>query len=70
MKLDRIAQDIATAQKKAAHWQNRVEELQKLYQETENTEIIQLVREVGMTPAQLAEFLKKQSLTEVIRDEK
>lgn len=60
MKIERIDQELEKARAKAAEWQAKVRELEKLRQEEENTQIVQMVRALNMTPSQLADFLKNQ----------
>lgn len=63
MKIERIDQELEKARAKAAEWQAKVRELEKLRQEEENTQIVQMVRALNMTPSQLADFLKNQKAT-------
>lgn len=60
MKIERIDQELEKARAKAAEWQAKVRELEKLRQEEENTQIVQMVRALNMTPSQLADFLNNQ----------
>ena len=50
---------------KAAEWQAKIRELEKQKQEEENSQIVQAVRSLKLTPAQLMAFLNdpKNSLT-------
>ena len=52
-------EELEKNQAKIAELQARNRELQKKIRESENTDILGLVRAVNMTPEELAEFLKK-----------
>lgn len=65
MKIERIDQELEKARAKAAEWQAKVRELEKLRQEEENTQIVQMVRALNMTPSQLSDFLKNQKAAPV-----
>ena len=51
--------------RQAAEWQTKIRELEKQKQEEENSQIVQAVRSLKLTPAQLMAFLNdpKNSLT-------
>ena len=52
-------EELEKNQAKIAELQARNRELQKKIRESENTDILGLVRAVNMTPEELAEFLKQ-----------
>ena len=52
-------EELEKNQAKIAELQARNRELQKKIRESENTDILGLVRAVNMTPEELADFLKK-----------
>ena len=58
-------QELEKAREKAAEWQAKIRELEKQKQEEENSQIVQAVRSLKLTPAQLMAFLNdpKNSLT-------
>ena len=64
-RLEKIERDLEKAREKAAECQNKVRELEKQKQEEENSQIVQAVRSLKLTPAQLMAFLNdpKNSLT-------
>ena len=64
-RLEKIEKDLEKAREKAAECQNKVRELEKQKQEEENSQIVQAVRSLKLTPAQLMAFLNdpKNSLT-------
>ena len=57
--------ELEKAREKAAEWQAKIRELEKQKQEEENSQIVQAVRSLKLTPAQLMAFLNdpKNSLT-------
>ena len=57
--------ELEKAREKAAEWQLIIRELEKQKQEEENSQIVQAVRSLKLTPAQLMAFLNdpKNSLT-------
>lgn len=57
-KLDRIGADLEKARKKQAEWTARVKDLERRYQEEENTEIHDMVHAANLNPKQLSELLK------------
>ena len=64
-RLEKIEKDLEKAREKAAECQAKVRELEKQKQEEENSQIVQAVRSLKLTPAQLMAFLNdpKNSLT-------
>lgn len=58
MKIERIDAELTKARAKAAEWQAKVKELEHQRQEEENLQIVNTVRTLNMTPAQLAAFLQ------------
>ena len=64
-RLEKIEKDLEKAREKAAECQNKVRELEKQKQEEENSQIVQAVRSLKLTPAELMAFLNdpKNSLT-------
>ena len=55
----KLREEMEKNQAKIAELQARNRELQKKIRESENTDILGLIREVNMTPEELAEFLKQ-----------
>ena len=64
-RLEKIEKDLEKAREKAAECHAKVRELEKQKQEEENSQIVQAVRSLKLTPAQLMAFLNdpKNSLT-------
>ena len=64
-KIDKLDKELEKAREKAAEWQAKIRELEKQKQEEENSQIVQAVRSLKLTPAQLMAFLNdpKTSLT-------
>ena len=64
-KIDKLDKELEKAREKAAEWQAKIRELEKQKQEAENSQIVQAVRSLKLTPAQLMAFLNdpKNSLT-------
>lgn len=58
-KLEKIEKDLGKARERLADAQAKVKELEGAYTEEENAMIVQVVRKVKMTPAELAAFLSK-----------
>ena len=56
-KIQRIDQDIAKVREKIAEYQDKLKTLEAQKTEAENLEIVQMVRAVRMTPAQLSAML-------------
>ena len=55
----KLREEMKKNQAKIAELQARNRELQKKIRESENTDILGLIRAVNMTPEELAEFLKQ-----------
>ena len=64
-KIEKIDRELEKARDKAAEWAAKVRELERQRQEEENSQIVQAVRSLKLTPAQLMAFLNdpKNSLT-------
>ena len=64
-RLEKIEKDLEKAREKAAEWQAKIRDLEKQKQDEENSQIVQAVRSLKLTPAQLMAFLNdpKNSLT-------
>ena len=56
-KIERIDQEIAKTREKIAEQQEKLKDLETQKTEAENLEIVQMVRAVRMTPAQLSAML-------------
>ena len=56
-RLEKIEKDLEKAREKAAECQAKVRELEKQKQEEENSQIVQAVRSLKLTPAELMAFL-------------
>lgn len=56
-RLEKIEKELLKAREKAAEWQARVRDLEKQKQEEENVMIVQAVRSLKLTPAELLSFL-------------
>lgn len=65
-KIDKLDKELEKAREKAAEWQAKIRELEKQKQEEENSQIVQAVRSLKLTPAQLMAFLNdpKNSLSQ------
>lgn len=57
-RLDRIGAELEKARAKYDHWGERVKELERKYQEVENTEIQEMVHAANLTPDKLAQLLQ------------
>jgi len=57
-KLKKIDSDISKTKAKVSEYTTKLRELEKLRLETENTEIVALVREVNISPNELMTFIK------------
>ena len=57
-KIDKLDKELEKAREKAAEWQAKIRELEKQKQEEENSQIVQAVRSLKLTPAELMAFLK------------
>ena len=56
-KIERLRDDLAKAEEKAAEWQARVKDIRRQITEHENMEILQLVHSVAATPEELRGLL-------------
>lgn len=56
-KIDKLDKELEKAREKAAEWQAKIRELEKQKQEEENSQIVQAVRSMKLTPAELLAFL-------------
>ena len=56
-KIDKIDRELEKAREKAAEWQGKIRELEKQKQEEENSQIVQAIRSLKLTPAELMAFL-------------
>ena len=56
-KIDRLKEDLAKAEEKAAQWQARAKDLRRQITEIENMEIVQLVHGVAASPEELRGLL-------------
>lgn len=63
MKLERIEAEIAKTKETISRQQGRLKELEAQKTEVENLQIVQMVRALRMTPAELSAFLGKQTAT-------
>lgn len=61
-KLEKIDKELSKAREKAAEWQAKIRDLEKQRQEEENSMIVQAVRSLKLTPAELAEFFSNPAL--------
>ena len=52
-KIDKLDKELEKAREKAAEWQAKIRELEKQKQEEENSQIVQAVRSLKLTPAAL-----------------
>ena len=57
-KLDKLGAELEKARKKRAEWDAKVKDLERRYQEEENTEIHDLVHAANLNPDQLGELLR------------
>lgn len=57
MNLERLRKDLARARQNAEQWQARVKDIEEKITETENQEIVRVVREIVVTPEELAKVL-------------
>ena len=62
-KLEKIDKELSKAREKAAEWQTKIRDLEKQRQEEENSMIVQAVRSLKLTPAELAEFFSNPGIT-------
>ena len=56
-KIDKLDKELEKAREKAAEWQAKIRDLEKQKQEEENSQIVQAVRSMKLTPAELLAFL-------------
>lgn len=56
-KIDKLDRELEKAREKAAEWQAKIRDLEKQKQEEENSQIVQAVRSLKLTPAELMAFL-------------
>ena len=56
-KIDKLDKELEKAREKAAEWQAKIRELEKQKQEEENSQIVQAVRSLKLTPAERMPFL-------------
>ncbi|MCB7303666.1 DUF4315 family protein [Bariatricus massiliensis] len=56
-KIEKIDNELEKAREKAAEWAAKVRELERQRQEEENSQIVQAVRSLKLTPDALAAFL-------------
>ena len=52
-KLEKIDKELSKAREKAAEWQAKIRDLEKQRKEEENSMIVQAVRSLKLTPAEL-----------------
>lgn len=57
-KIDKLDKELEKAREKAAEWQAKIRELEKQKQEEENSQIVQAVRSLKLTPEELAAFFQ------------
>lgn len=62
-RLNRLRQELEKARKKRDDWDGRVKELERKYKEAENTFIHDMVHAASLTPEQLAELIRKASVS-------
>lgn len=62
-KLEKIDKELSKARERAAEWQTKIRDLEKQRQEEENSMIVQAVRSLKLTPAELAEFFSNPVIT-------
>ena len=56
-RIDRLKEDLARAEEKAAQWQARAKDIRRQITEHENMEILQLVHSVAASPEELRGLL-------------
>ena len=61
-KLEKIDRELVKAREKATEWQAKVRDLEKQRQEEENSMIVQAVRSLKLTPAELAAFFSNPNI--------
>ncbi len=57
-RIEKIDRELEKARDKAAEWAARVRELERQRQEEENSQIVQAVRSLKLTPEELAAFFQ------------
>ena len=62
-KLEKIDRELEKAREKAAEWQAKIKDLEKQRQEEENSMIVQAVRSLKLTPAELAACFSNPAIT-------
>ena len=62
-KIDKLDKELEKAREKAAEWQAKIKDLEKQRQEEENSMIVQAVRSLKLTPAELAAFFSNPAIT-------
>ena len=62
-RLEKIEKELLKAREKAAEWQAKVRDLEKQKQEEENVMIVQAVRSLKLTPAELLSFLDNPNIS-------
>lgn len=68
MKLERIEQEIAKTKDGISKQQARLRELETQKTEVENLQIVQMVRSIRMTPAELSAFLNGKQMATAAAD--
>ena len=68
-RLNRLRQELEKARKKRDDWDGRVKELERKYREAENTFIHDMVHAASLTPEQLAELIRKASVSLPYKEE-
>ena len=68
-KIERIDQEITKVRKKIAEYQEKLKMLEAQKTEAENLEIVQMVRALRMTPAQLSAMLSRGTVPGSLADD-
>lgn len=68
-KIERIDQEITKVREKIAEYQEKLKALEAQKTEAENLEIVQMVRALRMTPAQLSAMLSVGTVTGSLADD-
>ena len=68
-KIERIDQEITKVREKIAEYQEKLKALETQKTEAENLEIVQMVRALRMTPAQLSAMLSVGTVTGSLADD-
>ena len=58
-KIDKLDKELEKAREKAAEWQAKIRELEKQKQEEENSQIVQAVRSLKLTPRRADGFSER-----------